>query len=86
MPEISRFFGIIITMYFSDHQPPHFHVRYGDFKAQVSIDSTSILRGNLPPRVFGLVAEWALVHREELRDNWKLVQNETLPNKIDPLE
>ena len=73
-------------MYFSDHQPPHFHVRYGDFKAQVSIDSTSILRGNLPPRVFGLVAEWALVHRDELRDNWKLVQNETLPNKIDPLE
>ena len=66
MPEISRFFGIIITMYFSDHQPPHFHVHYGDFKAQVSIDSISILRGNLPPRVFGLVAEWALVHRDEL--------------------
>ncbi|HEX9840775.1 MAG TPA: DUF4160 domain-containing protein [Anaerolineales bacterium] len=86
MPEISRFFGIIITMYFSDHQPPHFHVRYGDFKAQISIDSISILRGNLPPRVFGLVAEWALVHRDELQDNWKLVQNETLPNKIDPLE
>ena len=86
MPEISRFFGIIITMYFGDHQPPHFHVRYGDFKAQVSIDSISILRGNLPPRVFGLVAEWALVHRDELQDNWKLVQNETLPNKIDPLE
>jgi len=86
VPEISRFFGIIITMYFGDHQPPHFHVRYGDFKAQVSIDSISILRGNLPPRVFGLVAEWALVHRDELQDNWKLVQNETLPNKIDPLE
>jgi hypothetical protein len=86
VPEISRFFGIIITMYFSDHQPPHFHVRYGDFKAQISIDSISILRGNLPPRVFGLVAEWALVHRDELQDNWKLVQNETLPNKIDPLE
>ena len=46
MPEISRFFGMIITMYFSDHQPPHFHVRYADFKAQVSIDSISILRGN----------------------------------------
>ena len=70
----------------SDHQPPHSHVRYGDFKAQVSIDSISILRGNLPPRVFGLVAEWALVHRDELQDNWQLVQNETLPNKIDPLE
>jgi len=70
VPDISRFFGIIITMYFSDHQPPHFHVRYG----------------NLPPRVFGLVAKWAWVHRDELQDNWKFVQNETLPNKIDPLE
>jgi hypothetical protein len=66
MPEISRFFGIIITMFYSDHQPPHFHVRYGEYKAQVTIDPISILRGNLPPRVFGLVAEWALVHQEEL--------------------
>ncbi len=86
MPEISRFFGIIITMYYSDHQPPHFHVRYGEFKAQVVIETASILNGNLPPRVFGLVAEWALSHRDELRENWKLIQNETPPNKIDPLE
>jgi hypothetical protein len=57
MPEISRFFGIIITMYYSDHQPPHFHVRYGDSKAQITIETISILNGTLPPRVFGLVAE-----------------------------
>ena len=86
MPEISRFFGIIITMFYSDHQPPHFHVRYGEYKAQVSIDPISILRGDLPPRVFGLVAEWALVHQGELREDWNLVQNQTPPNKIDPLE
>ena len=86
MPEISRFFGIIITMYYGDHQPPHFHVRYGDSKAQITIETISILNGTLPPRVFGLVAEWALAHQDELRDNWQLVQNEAMPNKIDPLE
>ena len=57
MPEISHFFGIIITMYYSDHQPPHFHVRYGDSKAQITIETISILNGTLPLRVFGLVAE-----------------------------
>ena len=86
MPEISRFFGIIITMYYSDHQPPHFHVRYGNNKAQVTIEAISILNGKLPSRVFGLVAEWAMEHQDELRENWKLVQDETPPNKIDPLE
>jgi hypothetical protein len=86
MPEISRFFGIIITMYYSDHQPPHFHVRYGDSKAQITIETISILNGTLPPRVFGLVAEWALAHQDELREDWQLVQNEAMPNKIDPLE
>jgi Domain of unknown function (DUF4160) len=86
VPEISRFFGIIITMYFSDHQPPHFHVRYGEWKAQMTIETISILNGTLPPRVFGLVAEWALAHQDELRENWTLVQNESLPNKIAPLE
>jgi len=73
-------------MFYSDHQPPHFHVRYGEYKAQVSIDPISILRGDLPPRVFGLVAEWALVHQDELREDWILVQSQTPPNKIDPLE
>ncbi len=86
MPEISRFFGIIITMYFNDHPPPHFHVRYGERKAQVTVETISILNGKLPPRVFGLVAEWAIEHQEELRDNWTLVQSEKLPNKIAPLE
>ena len=86
MPEISRFFGIIITMYFGDHQPPHFHVRYNEWKAQVTIETITILNGTLPPRVFGLVAEWALVHRVELRENWNLIQNESLPKKIAPLE
>jgi hypothetical protein len=58
MPEISRFFGIIIAMYYDDHQPPHFHVRYGDDKAIVSIESLSLLEGRLSPRTLGLVTEW----------------------------
>jgi len=73
-------------MYYSDHQPPHFHVRYGDSKAQITIESISILNGTLPPRVFGLIAEWALAHQDELRKDWQLVQNEAIPNKIAPLE
>ena len=87
MPEISRFLGIIITMYYSDHQPPHFHVRYGDSKAQVTIEANLNLEWKpAPPRVFGLIAEWALAHQDELREDWQLVQNEALPNKIAPLE
>ncbi len=59
MPEISRFLGIVIKMFFDDHSPPHFHAYYGDSEASFSIDSLTILKGNLPPRIKGLVIEWA---------------------------
>ena len=58
MPELCRFFGIIITMFYNDHAPPHFHVRYGEHKAIMAIDSLMLLEGHLPPRALGLVAEW----------------------------
>jgi hypothetical protein len=86
MPEISRFFGIIITMYYRDHQPPHFHVRYGEQKAIITIDTLSLLRGRLSPRVFGMVMEWASDHQDELRDNWQLARSQEPLNKIAPLE
>jgi hypothetical protein len=86
MPEISRFFGIVITMYFNDHPPPHFHARYGAHKALVGIDSLSVVAGSLPPRVLGLVAEWGLQHRPALRDNWQRVLRKELPQRIAPLE
>jgi len=70
MPEISRFLGIVITMYFKDHDPPHFHVRYGEHRASVVIASLELRRGSLPPRVLGLVIEWAELHRPELMENW----------------
>ena len=62
MPEISRFFGIVIRMYVNDHYPPHFHVRYGEYKAILAIDAPVIVEGHLPPRALGLVIEWASQH------------------------
>jgi hypothetical protein len=71
MPEISRFLGIIISMYFDEHNPPHFHVQYNDFRAIIEINSLNISAGNLPARVRGLVEEWAELHREELLAMWE---------------
>lgn len=86
MPEISRFFGIIIAMFYKDHNPPHFHVRYAEYKATVEIDSLKILSGNLPPRALGLVVEWASMHRDELMDDWEKAEKLQELNKIAPLE
>ena len=62
MPELCRFFGIIITMFYNDHAPPHFHVRYGEHKAIMANDSLMLLEGHLPPRALELVAEWGALH------------------------
>ena len=86
MPEISRFFGIIIAMYYNDHPPPHFHVRYGQQKAIIAIQSLSILEGNLSPRVLGLVIEWAASHQAELLQNWELARQQEPLESIQPLE
>lgn len=86
MPEISRFLGIIITMYYNDHPPPHFHVRYNQQKAIIDLNSLSVLQGKLSPRVLGLVVEWATIHQTELRENWELARNQKPINKIEPLE
>jgi len=86
MPEICRFFGIVIQMYFREHPVTHFHVRYGEWKAVVAIESASVLSGALPPRVVGLVAEWATLHRDELRDDWDRARQGLPLRKIAPLE
>jgi hypothetical protein len=70
MPEISRFLGIIISMYFDEHNPPHFHVRYNEYRASMNIDDLNIIAGSLPARVRGLVEEWAEMHQDELRYMW----------------
>lgn len=86
MPEVSRFFGILITMYYDDHAPPHFHVRYADQRALVAIETLVLLRGRLAPRVFGMVVEWAALHQAELLENWERARQRVPLDRIDPLE
>ena len=86
MPEISRFFGVSIRMYFDDHNPPHFHAIYGDAEAELGIEPIALLRGRFPRRAFGMVMEWAAVHQQELLANWDQMRNAQPPNRIDPLD
>lgn len=70
MPEICRFLGIVISMYFDEHNPPHFHVTYNEYKVTMSIITLNIIDGVLPARVRGLVVEWAELHQGELLAMW----------------
>jgi len=86
MPEIFRFFGIMIRMFFEDHEPPHFHAQYGAASAKVSIASRELTSGGLPPRILALVREWATLHEAELLDNWARLRAKRPPFRIPPLE
>ena len=86
MPEISRFFGMVIAMYFADHNPPHFHVRYGSYKAVVGIDPVVLREGELPPRALALIVEWATIHQDQLRENWERARIRQSLTRIDPLQ
>lgn len=86
VPEVSRFFGIVVAMYYDDHPPPHFHVRYGECRAILELDGLVVLGGALPPRALGLVAEWAALHRAELEENWRRARSLAPLNRIGPLE
>ena len=86
MPTISRFYGILIQMFWKDHSPPHFHALYAEHEARVDIRTLEIIEGSLPNRALALVLEWAIRHREELKRNWELCEAKQPPNKISPLE
>ncbi len=86
MPQISRFFGIIISMFFNDHNPPHFHARYGEFEALISIEDFNVIEGSLPSRALGLVIEWASINKEMLSEDWQLVKSNNSPKQIEPLK
>lgn len=86
MPEISRFFGIVIRMYFFDHEPPHFHAAYAGAEAQIRIAPLGLMDGELPSRALALVTEWASLHQAELMDNWLRLHADQPPVKIAPLE
>ncbi len=86
MPEISRFFGIVVRMYYDDHPPPHIHFRYGEQKALIAIEPLAVLEGQLSPRVLGLVTEWAALHTRELMENWNLARDHAPLKAIQALE
>jgi hypothetical protein len=86
LPEISRFFGIVILMYPREHWPPHFHARYAGFRAVVGIAPVAQLRGRLPARVLALIVEWATLYQTELLANWERLRRHETPRRIPPLE
>jgi hypothetical protein len=85
MPEISRFYGIVIRMFFNDHVPPHFHAIYGEESAVISIENLAVLEGHLTARALGLVVEWATLHRPELMDRWERARRYESLRAIEPL-
>ena len=85
MPEISRFYGIIIKMYFNEHNPPHFHIEYQDFEAVMNIEMGE-LTGKMSRRALILVYEWLDQNKEALLENWKRIEERKPLNKIKPLD
>ena len=86
MPVVSRFFGIVIRMYYNDHNPPHFHATYGSEEALVGIDPIGLLRGSLPSRAWSMVAEWAALHQAELLVNGDRLRAAEVPIAVPPLD
>jgi hypothetical protein len=86
VPTISRFYGILIQMFWNDHAPPHFHALYGNEEAVIDIATLEVTRGYLPSRALSLVIEWAKIHRAELSEDWELCRLHQMPKKIAPLD
>ena len=84
MPTISMFYGIIIRMYYDDHNPPHFHAFYGDYKAIFNFEG-ELVEGNLPKTEIKLITAWTLIHKDELLANWELAKNSEKLYDINPL-
>ena len=85
MPEICRFLGIIIYMYFNEHNPPHFHAVYNEHRASIAIETLGIVEGKLPSRVLSLVVEWAQENKQELFENWNALKSTGKFKKLKPL-
>lgn len=85
MPEISRFYGIVVRMYFDDHAPPHVHVIHGGTDVTIGIAPIAVIRGRLKPRALGLVTEWMALHAAELRANWARARSGRPLQRIAPL-
>jgi hypothetical protein len=85
VPQISRFHGIVIAMYFTDHQPPHFHASYGEYAASIDIDTGNVRTGSLPSRQMRLVKRWAALHQDDLSANWHRARTGKQLTPIAPL-
>jgi hypothetical protein len=85
VPEISRFLGIVIAMYYRDHAPPHFHALYGEFEITVEI-ATGAVNGEFPKRALSHVQEWRTLYQQDLADIWQLARASRPLPRIDPLE
>ena len=85
MPIISSFFGIVIRMFYRDHEPPHFHAVYGEYEASIEIEPI-VIHGSLPPTAQRLVVEWASLHKAELLENWRLAREGQPLNAVEPLD
>jgi len=85
MPEVSRFYGIVVMMFFNDHNPPHFHANYAEYRVVVSIDS-GLVEGHMPKRALKLIFEWMEIHKGELEENWARCQRGEAPRQIEPLK
>jgi hypothetical protein len=85
VPEICRFYGIVIKMYFADHTPPHFHAEYAEHEVRIAINTLAVITGSLPPRAMGLVVEWASLHQAELLALWTRASRLETLYRLDPL-
>ena len=85
MPEISLFYGIKVTMYYDDHNPPHFHAEYNGNKIIVDIIKGKVIKGGFPSKQLKLILAWATIHQDELMQNWELSKDGKLLNRINPL-
>ena len=85
MPELCRFHGIVIQIYYNDHAPAHFHATYGGYKAKFGLENLEMLTGRLPARQRRLVLHWASIRQEELREAWQRAQRRENPGRIAPI-
>lgn len=85
MPEISAFYGIKVYINFREHNPPHFHAEYGEYRVLVYLDGW-IVEGKFPKRALQILLEWAELHKDELLIDWNLAMQKRLPNAIEPLK
>ena len=86
MPEISRFFGIVVRMYWNDHEPAHLHAEYAEDEVLLDIETLGIVRGSVKRRALAMVLEWSALHRSELRANWERAREGLPLVKIEPLD